>query len=162
WVVAMSECALILSAVLAVAHPEQFELNLQCLEALCKLEGLADVAEQWAFAFNVVSVISNRATPEHRDTSSGGLGMLDLLLTLGGCHRTTLELPGLGMRFKYDSGTIVLFSGHVHLHTVSPSLEERVCIACYSRKAVYHKFGLDLPSSVVIEDLLSEDFSYLE
>lgn len=150
----MQDCALILSAVLAVVHPEQFELSLLCLEKLGDMAQFADLAEAWAFAFTAVSVISNRWTPEHRDNSSGGLGMLDLLLSVGGCLRTALELPGLGLRFIYDSGTVVLFSGHVHLHTVSPSERERMCIACYARKAMYHKFGLSLPGSATANNLL--------
>lgn len=150
----MKDCALILSAVLAVVHPEQFESSLKCLDELNDMAKFVDLAEQWSFAFTAVSVISNRSTPEHRDIGSGGRGMVDLLLSIGGCSRTALELPGLGLRFIYDSGTIVLFSGHVHLHTVSPSERERMCIACYARKAVYHKFGLDLPGSITVDSLL--------
>ncbi|VDB96069.1 unnamed protein product [Peniophora sp. CBMAI 1063] len=161
WVVEMEDSAIILSCALAIVHPEQFELSLRCLEKLCEEDEFASIAEQWAFAFSAVSVISNRETPEHRDKSSGGYGMFDLLLSIGGCPRTALELPGLGVRFAYESGTIVLFSGHVHLHTVSPSEKERMCIACYARKAVHHKFGLNLPSSVTIQELLSDDFTYV-
>lgn len=150
----MQDCALILSATLAIAHPEQFQLSLRCLENLGNMAQFADLAEQWAFAFTAVSVVSNRWTPEHRDNGSGGYGILDVLLSIGGCLRTVLELPGLGLRFIYDSGTVVLFSGHVHLHTVSPSERERMCIACYARKAIYHKFGLDLPSSTTVNGLL--------
>lgn len=153
----MMDTALILSAVLAVVHPEQFESTLKCLDKLCEDEGLVDIADQWSFAFTVVSVISNRSTPEHRDLSSGGHGLIDLLLSIGGCSQTVLELPGLGLRFIYDSGAVVLFSGHVHLHTVSSSQSERMCLACYSRKAVYHKFGLGLPSSVMINSLLPSE-----
>lgn len=162
WVIAMSDSALVLSAILAVVHPEQFELTLKSLEALCKDESFADIAEQWAFAFNAVSVISNRETPEHRDRGSGGHGIFDLLLSIGGCSRTVLELPGIGLRLIYDSGTIVLFSGHVHLHSVSASERERMAIACYARKAIYHKFGLSLPSSMTSRKLLSANYSYIE
>lgn len=153
WVKAMAECALILSAILAVTHPEQFEANLRSLEELCQRPELFDIASQWAFAFNAVSVISNRCTPEHRDLCSGGRNYYDLLLSIGGCARTVLELLGLGLRLRYDSGTVALFSGHVHLHTASNSQKERFCIACYSRKEVHHEFGISLPRSVRMNTL---------
>lgn len=91
----------------------------------------------------------------HRDIYSGGRGMLDGLLNLGGGRLTVIEFPGLGLRLQYDSRALLLFSGNVHSHGVSVSEDERVCLAFYGRKAMLHKHSLRLPRSSHLDTLLT-------
>lgn len=151
----MRTTAIILSAALGVAHPEQYELTRESLRKIsCDIE-FADLAVQWAFAFNVVTIVANRSTPIHRDIASGGRALYDLLCTFGGGPNTVIEFPGMGLRLQYDSGTLALFSGNVHPHGVSVSEEERLCLALYARKSVLHKHGLRLPQCVRMKTLMT-------
>lgn len=151
----MATSAIIFSAALAIAHPEQYELHRRSLRKVANDPAFADLISQWAFAFNVVTVVANRSTPIHRDVLSGGRPLYDLLATFGGGPLTVLGFPGLGLRMQYDSGTIALFSGHVHPHGVSVSSEERVCLALYARRSVLHKYQLPLPQCVRFETLVT-------
>lgn len=149
----MDTSALIFSAALGIAHPEQYELTRKCLEHVALDPEFSELATRWAFAFHVVTIVANRSTITHRDIRSGGRPLLDILATFGGSENTVIEFPGLGLRLQYDSGTLVLFSGHVHPHGVSVSRDERVCLALYARRAMFHKFGLGLPSCVRLDEM---------
>ncbi|KZV62304.1 hypothetical protein PENSPDRAFT_548123, partial [Peniophora sp. CONT] len=127
------ETGCLMSAALVLAHPEQYALTRACLEKQSGLRHVCNRIHEWAFGFNVLTIVSNRETLTHRDKLSGGLEWLDELVSIGGDDTTVLELPGVGVRFQYRSGTIVLFSGHTHLHGVSASKRERVCFAAYAR-----------------------------
>lgn len=151
----MQTTAIILSAALGIAHPEQYELTRESLRKVSCDVDFADLATQWAFVFNVITVVANRSTPVHRDISSGGPSLYDLLATFGGGPNTVIEFPGMGLRLQYDSGTLALFSGNVHPHGVSVSDEERVCLALYARKSVLHKYQLPLPHAVRMKTLVS-------
>ncbi|KZV69452.1 hypothetical protein PENSPDRAFT_561440, partial [Peniophora sp. CONT] len=123
----------VVSAALGIAHPEQYELSRACLKKISRDPRFSDLALQWVSAFNVVTIVANRSTPIHRDTRSGGRGIMDVLLSIGGGPHTVIEFPGMGLRLQYDSRTLVICSGHVHPHGVSVSREERVCLAFYAR-----------------------------
>lgn len=155
FIAGMGTSAIIFSAALGIAHPEQYELTRRSLKKICCDPEFADVASQWAFAFNVLTIVANRSTPIHRDVGSGARPLYDLLATFGGGPNTVIEFPGMGLRLQYDSGTMVLFSGNMHPHGVSASLYERICLALYSRKSVLHKHQLGLPQCVRLKALIA-------
>ena len=113
-------------------------------------------AYEWLRNFNV-SKVKNGPVPAgydwitgplsllHRDKLSGGVPYFDCLLTIGGDDGTVLALPGLGIRYQYTSGTMVLFSGHTRLHGVSKAHAERVCFAAYVRQSVHRLFRIHIP-----------------
>ncbi|VDB96111.1 unnamed protein product [Peniophora sp. CBMAI 1063] len=136
WVAGNVELGFLISAALAVLHPEQYRITRDALAELSMRDHFADHVENWTFAFNVVTVIANRVTPLHRDRASGAKELFDALLSIGGGARTALVLPGLGARLQYDSGTLVFLQGSIHPHQVSPFDYERLCVACYARPAV--------------------------
>src|SRR5258708_37489212 len=71
WLDAISESNAILSAILAVIHPQLYDAGWQtakCLRDTPKVD--QDVLSRWASIFSSVSVISNHSTPLHRDRSS--------------------------------------------------------------------------------------------
>lgn len=139
-----------MSVAMVLVHPEQYALTRAALEALSSLEHICDYIQTWAFGFNVLTVVVNRETLTHRDKFSGGFEWLDELLNIGGDEGTVLELPGVGVRFQYTSGTIAIFSGNTHLHGVSPSLLERACFAAYVRPSVLRTFHLHTPDPPTI------------
>ena len=83
WLYAISESNTILSAVLAVIHPNLYEASWNTINHLRHISetGSRDVLSRWASVFSSVAVISNRDTPPHRDGSSR-VNWYDILVTL--------------------------------------------------------------------------------
>lgn len=139
------ETGALISVALVLTHPEQYALTRACLQKLSAIEHINERLMEWSFGFNVVTVVVNRQSPFHRDRGSGGADWLENLMNIGGDDGTVLELPGIGVRFQYSSGTMALFSGHTHLHGVSEAACERVCFASYARPPVLRLFNLFTP-----------------
>jgi Oxygenase domain of the 2OGFeDO superfamily len=138
WLNAISESNAILSAILAVIHPNLYDAGWQTTK---HLRGTAEIDPQdllswWASVFSGVAVISNCTTPLHWDLSSR-YHSSDMLATLGSYQGCNLELPGLGISLEYGPGTVAGISGHVLEHAV-PSFEgDRVCYAYFMRNNVH-------------------------
>ena len=73
-------------------------------------ENLADVLQMWMSVFNGVLVICNRETPVHRDNYSS-CKWYDMLTTIRPYESAIFELPGVGLRFRYPSGTVISLCG---------------------------------------------------
>ncbi|VDC01775.1 unnamed protein product [Peniophora sp. CBMAI 1063] len=149
----------LMSAALAITHPEQYALARECLVRLSReCPTLEDILEIWPFAFNALAIVSNRATPTHRDRNSGDVDDYDGMCTIGGDDRVVIEFPGLGLRARYQSGTMVWTSCYMHLHSVSESPDaERVAFAAYVKQSVHLETGLEAPRAptlAVIQDSL--------
>ncbi|KAI0310078.1 hypothetical protein OF83DRAFT_1178935, partial [Amylostereum chailletii] len=89
----MSENGAIISAILAVAHPDMFEAGRQVLLKLADFPGHEVLATQFSFITPVISVITNKETPAHCDTQSSHFPWFDCLATFGRDADTTLGLP---------------------------------------------------------------------
>jgi len=109
------------------------------------LEDLQEALELWTSIFNGVQIISNRETPIHRDFQSRP-EWYDLLVTVGPYKDTVFELPGIGIRFAYNSGTVIGLSGKVLRHGVTETEGERICLAYYMRENVQRRLGTNLAS----------------
>lgn len=110
-------------------------------EALCQLQDqtdLQDTLKQWTSVFNGMSVIGNRETPCHRDNNSRA-EWYDLLATIGPYRSAIMELPGIGLRVRYDPGTVMGLSGKIVLHGVAECDGERVCYAYYMRDTIHER-----------------------
>ena len=140
------ETGVLMSVALVLTHPEQYALTRASLEKLAHLPVICKRIREWAFGFNVLTIVANRESYLHRDKESGGPEYIDELLSIGGNHKTVLELPGIGVRFRHASGTMALFSGNTHLHGVSRSTTERVCFAAYVHSSVHRKFRIPAPN----------------
>ena len=139
------ETVSLLAVVEVLIHPQQYALTRGSLERHSTLAHIRNRIREWAFGFNVVTVVVNREALTHRDKRSGGLEYFDQLVTVGGDSTTVLELPGIGARLQYTSGAIVMFSGNTHLHGVSASQKERVCFASYARPSVQKQQKIPTP-----------------
>jgi hypothetical protein len=139
WLEAISESNSILSAILAVIHPQLYDAGWQTtkrLKATPEIDPQGVVLSRWASVFSGVAVISNRSTPPHRDGNSR-CHWYDILATLGSYRNCQLELPGLGISLEYGPGTVVGILGNVLEHAV-PSFEgDRVCYAYFMRNNVH-------------------------
>ena len=136
---------MILSSITRVIHPELFEMGLDSMSKMSNQETLKDVLDLWWSVFNGVQVISNRETPVYHDHSSLSC-WYDLLTTMGPYKTAHLELPGVGLRFSYGSGTVIGLCGRVLRHGVSLADEERICVAYYMRENVQRRLGSKLAS----------------
>lgn len=148
WLDRIAESASLLSAILRIIHPDMYRAGRASLQQLRvqtdEIKDGADVQpiiEKWASVFNGVSVIINRQTPFHRDNNSRA-EWYDMLATIGTFQDPIMELPGIGRRFAYNSGTVVGISGRCLQHGVSESQGERLCLAYYMRDNVHERLGI--------------------
>ena len=138
WLDAISQSNSIISAILAVIHPELHRAGQKTFDKLRENAGIQrqDVLRRWTSAFCGVSVIYNRITPPHRDGQSRRQ-WYDLLATIGHYKNSNLELPGLGISLEYGPGTVVGLLGATLEHAVPYFEGERVCYAYFMRDNVH-------------------------
>ena len=138
WLDSISESNAILSAILAVIHPNLYDAGWQtakCLRDTPEIEP-QDVFSQWASIFSGIAVISNRFTPPHQDGSLR-YHWYDMLVTLGRYRNCNLELLGLGISLEYGPGTVVGIAGNLLEHAVPGFEGDRVCYAYFMRNNVH-------------------------
>lgn len=141
---------------MSIMNPSLFSLGIEGIKALQgvpvdKRENLDDILKCWGAPFTGVSLMSNRQTPDHRDTLGCNRGM-DLLTTVGPYEDGTLTLTGLGVQFQYDSGTVVGISGREVIHRADAN-GERLCVAYYMRDNVVKALGLGSPAFTLISEI---------
>jgi hypothetical protein len=143
WLDCISESNSILSAILAVIHPELHDAGRDTFDRLRQHPEIQhrDVLRRWTSIFNGVSIISNRFTPPHRDGNSRKQ-WYDLLTSLGSYRNCNLELPGLGLSLEYGPGTVVGLLGGTLEHEVRDFDGERVCYAYWMRDSVHEWAGV--------------------
>lgn len=143
----------ILGAVLSVIHPKAAERGIAIMKGIrsgsienIATKTLGDVRSIWPCPFTAFSVISNRETELHRD-GKGFSPFYDIITTIGDYTDGRLEIPGIGLRFRYDPGTIVGLCGKVLSHGVGEVEGDRICVVQYFHRKVLdlmrQDFGLD-------------------
>jgi len=127
WLDAISESNAILSAILAVIHPNLYNAGWETIKHLKDPKICPrDILIRWASVFSGVAIISNCITKPHQDLSSRD-HWYDILASLESYQDCSLKLPGLGISLEYGPGTVVGVAGKVLEHEV-PSFEgDRVC-----------------------------------
>lgn len=143
WLDAISQSNSILSAILAVMHPELHDAGRETMNRLRQDTDIQpqDVLHRWTSAFNGVSVIFNRITPPHRDGNTRKQ-WYDLLVSIGNYRNCNLELPGAGPKVEYGPGTVVGLLGSTLEHAVPHFEGERVCYAYFMRDSVHQWAGV--------------------
>src|SRR5271168_2301585 len=81
----------------------------------------------WSSPFTAFSIIYNRESEFHRD-GKGFAPFYDLITTVGYYTGGRFEVPGIGLRFKYDPGTIMGLCGKVLGHSVAEVDGDRFCV----------------------------------
>ena len=119
-----------------------------------------EILGTWASGFTGLSVISQRETPFHRDGRSPNT-MFDVLATFGKTVDPDIraELPGIGIRFHYNPGTLLLVLSEPIRHGVSVSKEERWCFAFFVRERILHQLGSQEEDAWMGDELF---FAWLE
>jgi hypothetical protein len=143
WLDHISESNSILSAILAVIHPELHDAGRETFNRLRQHAEIQpqDVLRRWTSVFNGVSVICNRVTPPHRDSNSRKQ-WYDLLASVGRYQDCNLDLPGLGLSLEYGPGTVIGLAGETLEHEVEGFEGNRVCYAYWMRDSVHEWAGV--------------------
>jgi hypothetical protein len=144
---AMSDAFTLLGGLTSILNPHVFKVGVDIIRAIHttpdlvqKRETLQEILAIWSTPFTALSLMNNRKTPVHRDNGSGFTAN-DMLTTIGSYMNGILDLPSLGCRFRYNSGTVVFFSGRLLTHAASAD-GERLCIAQYLRESVLQTFDI--------------------
>lgn len=159
WLKKSDHLSLLVGGILAVIQPDLYDIGQAALRMIgreprlvYKGEHFPDILPHWKSPFNVMSIISNRQTPLHRD-NGGRYSWMDILVTLGEYSGGIFKLPGTGMSFNYDPGTVIGLAGRVLQHgATSPG--NRVCLAYYMRQNVIDYLELPPPGWTNLRDLL--------
>ena len=147
WLEKQIEATAIIGGILSIIHPEQYQLGIAMLQSLraeayriSKSELLPMILDVWNAPFNVITIMSNRLTPFHRD-NGGAASWYDILVALGDYPNGRLEFPGLGQRFNHGPGTVVGMTGRILRHGVNcPG--NRVCLAYHNKICAMDNLGL--------------------
>jgi hypothetical protein len=142
WLSEMFEASALLSAILRVIHPALYECGRETIQRLHQHAELQPALEKWPSVFNAVTILSNRETPLHRDNHSRPQ-WYDMLTPVGPYQQAVLDLPGVGLKLAYESGTVVGLSGKVLRHGVKACDGERICLAYYMRDKVHERMGTE-------------------
>ena len=126
----------VIGGIMSVIHPEQhFEGRGAFLSRLhSKAKGTADEA-CLGTGFTGLSVISERETLLHHDGQNADW-MYDILVNIAADVDPDIqaELPGIGIRFRYNSGTVLSILGKAIRHGVSKTNIDRYCLAFFMRQ----------------------------
>jgi len=160
WVRLMERTTAFLGAVLAAAHPATFDTGMKCVQAIgtgkkvAKTENLEELMDIWSSPFTTMSLMSNRDSPQHRDTGATHTCM-DWLVSVGTYKSGHFQLPGLGLTLWYRPGTVIGLLGRVVRHG-AVAFGGRLCFAQYLRESVLKTLGIAEPDWVNIADLTRE------
>jgi hypothetical protein len=165
WMENTKESMVLLGAIMSIVQPEVYHTGRRALEKLFnepdfvnKQVELFDALEVWWTPFSAMSVVSNRETPLHRDMG-GRVEWSDMLIALGEYHHGRFALPGLGLTYRYNPGTVLAFSGKAFEHGATcPG--NRACIALYMRDNVIKRLKLPTPSWLNVRDYASSTDSH--
>ncbi|KAH9911111.1 uncharacterized protein B0H18DRAFT_1129098 [Fomitopsis serialis] len=88
WLDQMAHPHIIISGMLRIMHPDLYDAGRASIEALRSDPDRASIVDLWHNPFNALSVITNRASPVHRDMLSPK-EWYDILMTIGGDPSST-------------------------------------------------------------------------
>ena len=100
----------------------------------------------WPSPFTTMGFISNRKIDVHHD-HKGFERFYDILTTLGDYSDGKFRVPGLGVVFEYNPGTMIAVCGKVLGHSVGEVNGNRLCLAQYFHQEVLNHHGAsgDIP-----------------
>ena len=139
----IKESSVLLSSIIRVINPKLFDMGMDAMHRMGSVSHLSDGLKLWYSIFNSALVISNRETPMHWDNLTHN-EWYDLLTSVGPYNEAIFELPGVGLRFKYTSGTVIGLCGRVLRHGVSEAEGDRICLAYYMRENVQKRLNADI------------------
>ncbi|KII83173.1 hypothetical protein PLICRDRAFT_119759, partial [Plicaturopsis crispa FD-325 SS-3] len=161
---AITPTEMLLNAVTALISPDLYDLGREAITELKTgqhLKSWSDNVALWPSVFSGIEVISNRMTPDHRD-SNGSFEGYDLLLSCGTQTWSEVSLPDMKGSLTYRPGTVVGICGKVLRHGVADwGGGERICYAHFMRDAVHSRLKVERPGWVneqIYRQFMSTEF----
>ena len=140
----------ILGAVLSTIHPIAAKQGLAIMDGIANgtiqneaTNSLDQARLVWPSPFTALSIISNQETELHRDCK-GFAPFYDLITTVGYYTGGRFEVPGIGLRFGYDPGTMMGICGKVLEHGVAEVDGDRFCVVQFFHRKVLEFVQSDL------------------
>ena len=134
----------LLSGVLRIIHPEQYQAAQQITDAVLGAELCQEALDTWgAVCFHGLSLIANRQTPAHRDPLTN-LCCFDIMTSVGSFREARMKLSHMGVDINIRPGMVIALLGKVVRHEVA-CIGERLCWAFYARDGLYERFGIRAP-----------------
>ncbi|KAG2006103.1 hypothetical protein CC2G_002448 [Coprinopsis cinerea AmutBmut pab1-1] len=141
----------VIGAILSQINQPLFESGVKVLKELYSNSKLtkdhatvSKIIEIWFSPFSSLSLIVNRKTPIHRDTS-GPMQGLDILLTGGNYSNGVFETPSFNRKWTYNPGCVVALLGKLVPHGVPQVNGERYCMAYFWRERLFEAAGVAFP-----------------
>ena len=134
----MKDQVAILTGALAIMHPDMYVTSREAMVQLSNWakeqgkESMLNAITMWPTIYNVASVMVNRASPLHLDRN-GQPQWLDLLVSVGDYSDLDFVIPTIGLRVRYNPGTILGLSGQLLEHGVGKVEGDRGIISLYMR-----------------------------
>lgn len=131
----MAETNALISAMLSVMHPEQFELGFRTRRELA-LKGFDEVIGHWPSCFTALQVINNRTSPEHIDAGAP-YPAFDIVASTGNYTGGRMNFPTLPLDFQLPPGSIIGLAGHMLKHSVEKYEGDRISFAWFIKDRVF-------------------------
>jgi hypothetical protein len=153
WLKKSNDVERFLNLTLSLINPDLFQMGLEILRRLRSSDATENIAERWQSVHTGIAIISNRATPSHRDRK-GRPEWFDILLNYSDSATSPrLFIDDIGLDLKYSSGTVVGLCGSVLKHEVKKwDMGNRICYAHFMRESVRKRFDV-APAGWVYNDI---------
>ena len=126
----------IISAILAIIHPQQFRYGMALNDQLADQEPFKEVMAKWSSCFTGMQVINNRIIGPHRDTG-GPYSSLDVIAAVGEFKGGHIHLTNSPYDFRQSPGSILALASRVFEHEVMPYEGNRISFAWFVKDALY-------------------------
>ncbi|KAG1892839.1 uncharacterized protein F5891DRAFT_986360 [Suillus fuscotomentosus] len=142
----LQRSGILVPAALRVMHPDLYRAGIKTQVRLgawatqYQLEDMCHHLKHWASVFNVVSVICNRRSPPHRDPKCRPEAFY-IMTTAGIYHPVIMDFMNLGIKFLYDSGSMLASSCRLVRHHMHVEQGSRIVTAWYMRDSIHNFVG---------------------
>ncbi|KAG2030970.1 hypothetical protein BDR03DRAFT_877154 [Suillus americanus] len=142
----LQRSGIIVSAALQVMHPDLYWAGMETQVRLGKWASRYELDEmhyhlqRWTSVFNVVSIICNRRSPPHRDPKCRPAAF-DIMTTAGRYHPVVMDFMNLGIKFLYDSGSILASSCRLVRHYMNVEEGNWIVTAWYMQDSIHNFVG---------------------
>ncbi|KAG2117012.1 uncharacterized protein F5147DRAFT_566956, partial [Suillus discolor] len=142
----LQRSGILVSAALRVMHPDLYQAGIKTQVRLGKwairyqLHDMCHHLKRWTSVFNVVSVICNRRSSPHRDPKCRPEAF-DIMTTAGIYHPVMMDFMNLGIKFLYDSGSMLASSCRLVRHHMHVEEGSWIVTAWYMRDSIHNFVG---------------------
>ncbi|KAG2143568.1 uncharacterized protein EDB93DRAFT_1088254, partial [Suillus bovinus] len=137
---------ILVSAALCIMHLDLYLAGIQTQVRLgewasqYELHDMCYHLQRWTSVFNVVSVICNCQSPPNRDLKCRPEAF-DIMTTAGIYHLVIMDFINLGIKFLYNSGSMLASLCRLVRHHMHVEEGNRIVTAWYMRDSIHNFVG---------------------